>query len=146
MEIDFYAHLRDTEVTYDTVQSSANDYDINSYTQTITSTETPRTEVVNHSHHTQKQADEWSQIIGTYKTKLNEITDDLILRLQKGDQNVTSGVSKFISMYTKLIALHQLSDMHYTCLQRKTVSILYTVYMYTIVTILNHALHIEGIE
>ena len=110
MEIDFYAHLRDTEVTHDTVQSSANDYDINSHTPTITSTETPRTEVVNHSHHTQKQADEWSQIIGTYKTKLNEITDDLILRLQKGDQNVTSGVSKFISMYTKLKASHSPSS------------------------------------
>ena len=126
MEVDFYANLRDTEVTQDTIHSpqlSGDDYDVQSNnTGVLTSTETPSRDVINHSQCIQNQADEWSQIVGVYKTKLNEIIDDLILHLETGDQNIASGVNKFISMYAKLKASHS-----------PTPAIGHALHMYTII-------------
>ena len=86
LELDFYADLRDTEVVpVPILESSGNNDNYHQYSDIPSPT-------LLTTDHTNQPQEEWSEVVSIYKTKLTGIIDDLVQRLETGDQNIASGV------------------------------------------------------
>ena len=74
MELDFYADLQDTEVVPVPILESSGNDDCQQYSDKPSPTLT----TVDHTNQPQQSQEDWSQVVSIYKTKLNEIIDDLV--------------------------------------------------------------------
>ena len=49
-----------------------------------------------------EEPSELDQYVEAYKSKLNDITNDMLLRFETGDSNFISGLNRFIHEYGKM--------------------------------------------
>ena len=111
MQLEFYADLRDDS------QSPSSNYGVDNddieYKQSPNSMEdtsnhiiyleeTMDTETSDSGEQKPEEQPELDEYIEAYKEKLDDITNDMLLRLETGDGNFISGLNKFIREYGKM--------------------------------------------